>query len=189
MTTLYYIRHAQPDYSNKDDFARPLTKKGQADAFRIAEVLADVDFAAIYSSPAKRAIDTLVPLAAKVGKPIITNPAFMERNVGDEWIPDDAFLPYVQNQWADFSYKLNGGECLAEVEQRNISAINERLDAHKGETFAIGGHGTALLCILHYYDNKICYDDFTKMVHLTPHIVRFVFFGEGEPQIEHIYIN
>lgn len=192
MTTLYYIRHAEPDHANKDGFARPLTKKGQADALRIAEMLADVDFAAVYSSPAKRAVDTVVPLAAKMGKPIVTNSAFMERIVGDEWVADADFLPYVQAQWADFSYKLSGGECLAEVQQRNIKSINELLDRHKVESFAIGGHGTALLTILHYYDNKICYDDFVQMVHLTPHIVRFSFEDVSaidKPQIEHTYIK
>lgn len=31
MTHLYYVRHAQPDYSVHDDLTRPLTEKGMRD--------------------------------------------------------------------------------------------------------------------------------------------------------------
>jgi len=32
MTNVYFVRHAEPDYNVRDDFARPLTKKGKEDA-------------------------------------------------------------------------------------------------------------------------------------------------------------
>lgn len=41
MTHLYYVRHAQPDYSVHDDLTRPLTEKGMRDCALVTAFLAD----------------------------------------------------------------------------------------------------------------------------------------------------
>ncbi len=37
MTHLYYVRHAQPDYSVHDDLTRPLTEKGMRDCALVTD--------------------------------------------------------------------------------------------------------------------------------------------------------
>ena len=37
MTNVYFIRHAETDYSNHDDLLRPLTEKGMQDRKRDME--------------------------------------------------------------------------------------------------------------------------------------------------------
>ena len=37
MTTVYFVRHAQPNYENHDDLTRELTEKGLQDRMKIVE--------------------------------------------------------------------------------------------------------------------------------------------------------
>ena len=39
MTKIYFVRHAKPDYSNHDDYSRPLTEEGSKDCKRVTEFL------------------------------------------------------------------------------------------------------------------------------------------------------
>lgn len=48
MTTIYFVRHAQPDYDWKDDITRPLTKKGLQDSKMVTEFLRNIKFIRIH---------------------------------------------------------------------------------------------------------------------------------------------
>lgn len=43
MTRIYFVRHAQPDKSVKDDRTRPLTQKGLTDSALVIDILKDKD--------------------------------------------------------------------------------------------------------------------------------------------------
>ena len=79
------------------------------------------------------------------------------------------------NQWADFSYKLSDGECLREVQERNITALFKVLEKYKDSNIILGGHGTALSTIINYFDPSFGYEDFVEMKHKMPWIVEFEF--------------
>ena len=49
MTTVYFVRHAQPNYSNHDDLSRELTEKGLRDCALVTEFLSDKDITAVLS--------------------------------------------------------------------------------------------------------------------------------------------
>ena len=55
MTTVYFVRHAQPLHSHTDDRTRPLTAEGEKDAEKAADFMNDVHIDAVLSSPYKRA--------------------------------------------------------------------------------------------------------------------------------------
>ena len=59
MTTVYFVRHAQPNYDNHDDLSRELTPKGLQDRMKVVEILKDEPIHAVFSSPYKRAVDTV----------------------------------------------------------------------------------------------------------------------------------
>lgn len=70
MTHLYYVRHAQPDYSIHDDPTRPLTEKGMRDCALVTAFLTDKSIDRVFSSPYKRAVDTVQPFAAQAHLPV-----------------------------------------------------------------------------------------------------------------------
>ena len=177
MTNLYFVRHATPNYDNHDDMSRELTEQGLIDRYKAKDFLADKDINVVLSSPYKRSVDTVAPIAEEIGFEIETYYGLRERTVCDEWLY--CFDDYAKNQWSDFTYKLPGGECLGEVQERNVAAINEIIKKYEGKNIAIGSHGTALSTIIHYYPGgKWGFDDFQRIKKVMPFIVKLAFDGE-----------
>jgi len=186
MTTIYFIRHAEADNSVRDGRIRPLTEKGKRDRALVTSFLSDKNIEAVLSSPFKRAIDTVAPFAEKYGFEIETVEDFRERKSDSDWIRETDFFPFIARQWADFSYSLSDGECLKEVQERNISALNRVLSRHEGKNIVIGTHGTALSTIINYYDNTYGFAEFMTMIYLTPWAVKMTFDGNKCVEIEKI---
>jgi len=67
MTTVYFVRHAEPNYGNHDDMSRELSAKGLHDRVLVTAFLRDKQIDAVYSSPFKRAVDTVKDFADKNG--------------------------------------------------------------------------------------------------------------------------
>lgn len=173
ITNIYFVRHAEPDFSVHEDSIRPLTDKGKKDAMRVAAYLKEKNIEVVLSSPFKRAIDTLTPFADgnKISVELIDD--FRERKVDSCWIED--FKGFSQKQWADFNFKLTDGECLKEVQERNIRALQNTLKRFYGKNIAIGTHGTALSTIINYYEESYGYKDFNEIKSLMPWIVKLTF--------------
>ncbi len=175
MTEIYFVRHAKPDKSVHDDRTRPLTAEGLADSEKVTELLKDRHIDLLMSSPYKRSMDTIGGLAEALGKEIITDYDFREREAGS-W--HDNFLKFIEAQWADFNYHIMDGECLASVQERNIRALKRVLDEHKGKTVVIGTHGTALSTILNYYKPEYDFHSFMRILDFMPYVVKLEFEGE-----------
>lgn len=182
MTTIYFVRHAEPNYNNHDDMNRELSAKGLADRKLVTEFLADKDINAVLSSPYKRAIDTVKDFAGSIGLDVITVSDFRERKVDSVWIED--FNSFCKRQWNDFDYKLSDGETLREVQQRNIAALEKVLDEYSGGNIVIGTHGTALSTVINYFDSGFAYEQFSEIKGLMPWIVRMDFDGKALIGIE-----
>ena len=177
MTTVYFVRHAEADNSVRDGKIRPLTEKGITDRALVTAYLQDKKIDNILSSPFKRAIDTIADFAEQNGLNIETIEDFRERKSDSDWIRDTDFWPFIERQWADFSYSLSDGESLSEVQNRNITALNEVLVKYTDKNVVIGTHGTALSTIINYYDNTYGFEDFMDMVNILPWVVKMKFDG------------
>ena len=172
-TNIYFVRHAEPDFCVKDDMMRSLTDKGMADTKRVTKALKNRNIKAIYSSPYKRAYDTVKDLAETISLEINIVEDFRERKVGNVWVDD--FTAYSRKQWADFDYKLEHGESLREVQKRNITALYDILKNNLGRNVVVGSHGTALSTIINYFNPDFGYDDFWSIVDKMPYILCFKF--------------
>lgn len=173
MTSLYFVRHAQPDRSVHDDMTRPLTQEGLRDSLVVTQVLSDKEIDYIISSPYKRSIDTVRNFAESVDLEIHTNDALRERNAGC-WHGDN-FFEFIAKQWSDFSYRILDGECLNDVQIRNINAIKDILKEHRNKNIVIATHGTALSTILNYYYPQFDFECFCRIVDLMPFVIRLDF--------------
>lgn len=176
MTTVYFVRHAEPNYENHEDFSRELSAKGLADRKLVTEYFSRIPVDAVLSSPFRRAVDTVCDFAKAYGHEIVRMEGFRERKVGNGWICH--FDAFAKKQWEDFHYKLPDGEALEEVQGRNISALKKVLAEYSGKTVVIGSHGTALSTIIQYFRKGFGYEDFEAVRTLMPWIVRFQFEGE-----------
>ena len=174
MKTIWFVRHCQSDNTVHEDKSRPLTEKGMADAQRVTEFFRGKDVDRVASSPYRRAIDTVAGTAAARGLPVDTDEDLRERAVGG-WVED--FDAFAQRQWADLSYALPGGESLQGVMERNLAAL-QRLLAHQAQNTVVGTHGTALCTLIRAFHSGFGYEDFRRIQHVMPWIVRFTFDGD-----------
>jgi len=79
--SLILVRHAEAPWS--PDEARALSPSGRAAAERLAEQLCGLEIDAIYSSPYRRAVETVEPLAKRLRVPIQEIADLRERTLGD----------------------------------------------------------------------------------------------------------
>lgn len=177
MTHVYFVRHAQPNYNNHDDYARELTEKGLADSKLVTAFLAEKSIDPVFSSPYIRAVDTIRDFTDTYHHEITIIDDFRERKVDSCWIED--FQDFSKRQWENFDYKLTDGETLRECQRRNIAALNDILRQHKDKNIVIGSHGTALSTIINYYQPSFSFADFEKIKGLMPWVVHFTFDGEA----------
>lgn len=172
-TTVYLIRHCKPNFNNHDDVSRELSTEGLQHHQLIIDYFSDKTIDIILSSPYKRSIDTISPLAQSRQLSISRCYDFRERKIDNTWIED--FTAFSKQQWADFSYKLTDGESLREVQVRTISALKAILHENSEKTIVISSHGTAISTIINYYQNTFSYSDFKEIKQLMPFILKMTF--------------
>ena len=187
MTTLYFIRHAEPDYSNHNDRERTLTQKGKEDRTLVTNYLSDKNIDVVLSSPYARAVDTVKHFADTYGYSIGMEEAFRERKIDSVWIED--FTTFTKMQWNDFNYKLSDGECLREVQVRNIQAVMKLLRVYEDKNIVIGSHGTALSTILNYFNPSFSFEEFQRIRGIMPWIVKITFRKDTVISIEEIDVS
>lgn len=178
MTDIYFVRHAQPDLSVRDDLMRPLTPQGMKDRHLAVGWLLPKHIAHVCSSPYLRARQTVAPLADLLGLGVELLDGFRERAIG-EWVAD--YPAFARQQWQNFDHKLPGGESLAETQARGLHALGLVLASHANQAVAIGGHGTAICTLLHYFCPSFAWPDFSTVAGRTPWLLHLRFVGTPPP--------
>lgn len=173
LTKIFFVRHAEPVHSFKDDRTRPLSPEGAADIRAVAEKLKDKAIDVFYCSPYKRSLDTISGAAAFYGAAIRTDERLREREVGEGHNDKDI----IKKRWSDFDFHEQGGESLNSLQRRNVEALKDILNDNPGKNIVIGTHGSALSSILNYFDPDFGYEDFMRIVGWMPFIIELDFDG------------
>ena len=147
MTEIWLVRHGQTD-GNLHNIVQgqmdiPLNETGEAQARTLADQLADVTFAAIYSSDLSRAMQTASIIASKKGLTVVPDPRLREIRQGIwEGLPFEQVLQIHQPDFSPNPFyvtnpRAEGAESLAEVVARMVDAANEYHARHPGERVLI----------------------------------------------------
>lgn len=190
MTTIFFVRHAQPEHAWENDRTRPLTPEGKQDAKQVLaffrERLQGKVIDSIYCSPYLRSRETIAETAEFFQKEIITDERLREREKGSNGNRHGMF----EKRWADKDYHEEGGESIHMVQERNVAALMDILHDNKGKTVVIGTHGTALSSILQYFEPEFGCQDFLRIIDWMPYIIELEF--EGERLVgknEHLHVE
>lgn len=151
MNILYLVRHAHAEWTLDEN--RPLSTHGCKDAIRVADILGDYPIVAIYSSPAKRARQTIMPLAERLDLPIHIESDLRERKLGNETFED--FFKAVEITWQDLSFAHPGGESSAEAKKRGIAVMHRLLEWNPAEDIVLSTHGNLMALILQGFNPAI----------------------------------
>ncbi|WP_030433912.1 histidine phosphatase family protein [Allokutzneria albata] len=140
---LILVRHAEsvvPRPGGPDEFHRPLTETGLAQAENLVAELVSARPTLIVSSPYLRAVQTVEPLARAVGLPVRTRWELREWDSGLEPTPD--YARYYAESWADPAAARPGGESLRQLTDRAVAALTALAGESDGGTVVVGSHGT-----------------------------------------------
>ncbi len=149
MKTIYMMRHSEPlkcnSIENNDSLQLQnekwtLTVNGESIAKDKSKIVELQDFDAVFSSNYVRAIATAKYFTKDK---INVIESFGERKFGVcKWkeLPED----FIEKQFEDFDYKLENGESLNEVLNREIVSLNKLLNEYDNKKILIVGHSTAM---------------------------------------------
>jgi broad specificity phosphatase PhoE len=155
-TRVVLVRHAETEKSARGRCYGRLDVRLSARGLRQAEALALVDhrFAAVYSSPLARALDTARPIADAQGLEPIVLDAIVELDFGEveglRFDEIEAARPELFRAWMDEPARVRfpGGEGLADLRARVLPALAEIRARHEREAVAVVAHGGVIRVVL-----------------------------------------
>jgi len=151
MVTFYLVRHAHAKWTPDD--TRPLSEQGFENAKQVANVLQNFPVRAIYSSPERRAFQTIFPLAEQIGIQIEIEADLRERKLGDEVFGD--FLGAVEATWKNPSFAHPGGESSVDAQNRGLAVVKRLQTSHLNEAVVLSTHRNLIALILQAFDSSV----------------------------------
>jgi broad specificity phosphatase PhoE len=155
---LYLIRHGRSDFDSAemsatargDQWDPPLSEEGRRQAQLLAARLRvmELDRAAVYCSPLRRARETVAPYANAIGVDVVFDDDLMEAHIGgweglpfEEIVASDADLVHrIRNQQAIWS-RAPGGESEQDFRARIVTELDSILANHTDGDVVVIAHG------------------------------------------------
>jgi 2,3-bisphosphoglycerate-dependent phosphoglycerate mutase len=172
---LIFVRHGQSTDNAEGVFGNRapgagLTDTGRRQAHAAAERLRARSVAAVYSSEARRAIETAGIVAAAMGLPAEAEPGLLEYDFGVHEGSSDPRVGRLSfealERWlrhGDLTASMEGGESGTAVVTRFEEAVARIAHRHADETVVIVGHaGTLAVGLLHLCANLTAGDVWGK---------------------------
>lgn len=182
MTEIYFVRHAHAHYS-EDEYHRPLSAQGERDAERVTNLLKHQRIDAVYTSPYRRAIQTVEGIAQARHLPVQTIDALKERQLSSGVLED--FHAAVQRVWHEPSFAWAGGESNQQAMARAIPSLRNILLTHPQQSVVIGTHGNIMVLMMHYFDAQYDYAFWQKLS--MPDIYRLSFQGLSLQEVTRVW--
>jgi 2,3-bisphosphoglycerate-dependent phosphoglycerate mutase len=174
MITFYLVRHAHAVFTPDEN--RPLSAQGYQDAHRVADILQKYPIDSIYSSPFRRAHQTIIPLAIRLSLQVHIMLDLCERRLGNTSTED--FFKSVGETWRNPSFAYPEGESNAAAQERGMGVVHRVQKELFAGHIVISTHGNLMALILQWFDPTI---DFVFWKLLTmPDIYELCLGHEGE---------
>lgn len=163
-TYIYMIRHAVSPFVLGSERTRGLSAKGHEDALKIADILKNEGIDVFVSSGYLRAVETVRPLAERMGKSIRELEALNERAVGsmEIHIPEEQLLDGIRRSFIDKDFCLPGGESTRRAQERALPVVQALLKEQQGRKIAMGTHGNIMTILLNAFDESYGFEFWTQ---------------------------
>lgn len=157
MKTVYLVRHAQAE---GQPFTANLTKKGREQAKELVSFFKNKKIDRIYSSPFKRSLDTIRPLAEARGLEIIEDARLAERVLSASDLED--WQEKLKETFLDFDLFFDGGESSATAMRRAASILLEVIQSDE-EHLLLVSHGNLTTLMLRYFNESFGFEELMEM--------------------------
>jgi 2,3-bisphosphoglycerate-dependent phosphoglycerate mutase len=166
MKTIYIVRHAKAD---GQPFHASLTLDGEEQAQNLVSFLEKYPIEAIYSSPYKRALQTIQPFSERKELPIHEDDRLGERILSGKDLPD--WKDKLRESFEDFSLAFPGGESNEEAMERAASVIEDIVNSEEDHIVVVS-HGNLTTLLLRCFDEKFGLDELLALTNPDVYLVR-----------------
>ncbi|MFT4413659.1 histidine phosphatase family protein [Fredinandcohnia humi] len=154
---LYVVRHCEAMGQPPE---ATLTDRGFEQAQALSQFFNGIQVDRIISSPYKRAIQSIEPLAKRVSLEIELDSRLGERVLSTEELTD--WLEKLKATFDDFSLKLHGGESSEEARKRIIELV-EKIENSSSENTIIVTHGNIMSLLLNHFDKNFGFEEWKRL--------------------------
>ena len=173
-TTIILVRHGETDWNRDNRFQGhadpPLNDTGRAQAQALAASFGDERFAAVYTSPLRRAHETARILAATRALEPIADPALEEVDVGS-WsgltrTEVEARHPEGFARWLEYGHGWDDGETYEELGARVVTGLLNIGASHPGAAVLAVTHGGPIRSALAAADG-VSFEEARRSIHVV----------------------
>ena len=176
---LYVVRHGKAEGQEPD--AR-LTLDGQVQAQNIADTLASFGIDRIVSSTYRRAIDSIQPLAERLGLPVETDERIIEAGLSSINYPD--WLERLKATFEDPDLSYEGGESSRAAAGRAVAAVDAVL-LTDAQVPVVVTHGRLLTLLMRHYDSRFGFDNWRALS--SPDLFRIHLSDSRAPEVARLW--
>lgn len=157
MKTIYLVRHASAAGQPID---APLTEQGRKQALTLVNFFKQKEIDIIYSSPFKRALDTIKPLSDSREINVIEDSRLGERVLSTVNFED--WRDKLKQSFDDFDLVFEGGESHSAGMERAKSLIEDLLCSEDDHILLVS-HGNMTTLLMRYFNESFGYDCLMEM--------------------------
>ncbi|HEX7066475.1 MAG TPA: histidine phosphatase family protein [Bacillales bacterium] len=178
MKQLYIIRHCKAEGQAPD---APLTSEGQQEAQELQKFFEGKQIDRIVSSPFKRAVDSIRPMAVEKEIPIEKDQRLKEWVLSGGPLVD--WEDRLKQSFEDLDICYEEGESGREAMTRGVSVLRELLNS-EANRIAVVTHGGLMTLILHHFDSRFGFSDWANL--MNPDVYRLAYNNTMYPEIQRI---
>jgi broad specificity phosphatase PhoE len=166
MIEIILVRHGETEWNRREIFRGradiELSETGARQAELLAKYLSQVEIAAIYSSPLRRALKTAEAIASYHSLKVKTTAALIDFDYG-KWqgLPHQEVKASYQELYAEWlksphRVKMPGGESLDDITKRAIGVVDGVIGRHESTAVLVSHRvvNKVLICALLGLDNS-----------------------------------
>lgn len=166
MNNIYIIRHCEAEGQGPE---APLTEKGKIQATDLVAFFKNRKVDRIISSPFKRAIQTIQPLANELNLEIETNHQLAERVLSSKNMPD--WFEKLRATYEDFDLTYEGGESSREAANRIIEVVDDVIKSDSENTIIVT-HGGLMSLLLNHYNTNFGFEQWVTLSNPDVYILK-----------------
>ncbi|MEI4790443.1 histidine phosphatase family protein [Bacillus sp. FJAT-53060] len=175
------VRHCQADGQLKD---AALTQQGITQSLALAQFFSGIHLNKIISSPYKRAIQTIEPLAHAKQLKIKIDERLSERVLSRK--PMDDWYEKLKLSFSDLHITYEGGESSQEAMNRIVEALYEQIEVEENHTLFVT-HGNIMSLLLKHADSNIGFNEWEKLSNPDVYVLKH--FSQDHLEIKRIWHN
>jgi len=162
---------------------RPLSARGRTSAQVLAGQFSRLPIAAIYSSPSRRALETVEPLARRLEIQPTILPDLRERELTAPTAAE--FEAAIAATWREPEQPYAGGESNVAAQRRGVAVVRQVVERHRDRHVMLATHGSLLALVLNGFDPTFGYDFWRTLT--FPDVYELAFRDNAMPRIRRVW--